>query len=554
MTDYPIVAEGAYNKRGITLASNIEKLFERIINNWIIEEIPFTEGQAGGRKAYSTVDQLYILKSIIEQANRKRKSLYVTFIDIQKAYDKTWQDIVMYTLWQNQIRGKIWRIVRKLNENLTAQCRTNHGLSRKIEIKGSLRQGGVLSVTEFAKMMDNLSQELITKGYGVKCGNCTIPALLLVDDVAILADNEQDMNSMLSILEEFRKKHRLSLSEKKSQIMIVNKKNQKEWKIGNMNIKETDSYTYLGEIITNTNNIEKQIQDKRRKAEAMINNIVNIAKDEVFRQMRINVMLEMYEKCLIPGVLYGAETWHYNKRQLKIIEDIQVNALLRILKLPKSTPRVAVLAETGSMFMEYRIHIKQLNYLYKIITSDGTRWIKKIAENQVMDEKLKENPMKRYGKLLEEYNLTESVMNISRYTKEQWKKEVDETVMKTMNERYNKEVGELSKLKELHKNKKEIRQERYMNLLTWEDARMIFKIRTRMTKIRKNYRNNYKCILCPRCNMEEESEKHLIETCTKIDRTDIQNINYEDVFKEETSAENLKKIARFIRKLEDENI
>ena len=91
-----------------------------------------------------------------------------------------------------------------------------------------------------------------------------------------------------------------------------------------------------------------------------------------------------------------------------------------------------------------------------------------------MDEKLKENPMKRYGKLLEEYNLTELVMNISRYTKEQWKKEVDETVMKTMNERYNKEVGELSKLKELRKNKKEIRQERYMNLLTWEDARMIF--------------------------------------------------------------------------------
>ena len=93
---------------------------------------------------------------------------------------------------------------------------------------------------------------------------------------------------------------------------------------------------YMGEIITNTNNIEKQVQDKRRKAEAMINNIVNIAKDEVFRQMRINVMLEMYEKCLIQGVLCGAETWHYNKRQFKIIEDIQVNALLRILKLPKS--------------------------------------------------------------------------------------------------------------------------------------------------------------------------------------------------------------------------
>ena len=82
-----------------------------------------------------------------------------------------------------------------------------------------------------------------------------------------------------------------------------------------------------------------------------------------------------------------------NKRQFKIIEDIQVNALLRILKLPRSTPHVAVLGGIGSMFMEYRIHIKQLNFIM-IITSDVTRWIKKIAENQIMDEKVKENSMK----------------------------------------------------------------------------------------------------------------------------------------------------------------
>ena len=60
--------------------------------------------------------------------------------------------------------------------------------------------------------------------------------------------------------------------------------------------------------------------------------------------------------------------------------------------------------------------------------------------------------------------------------------------------------------------------------------------------------------MCPRCNMEEDSEKHLVETCTNICRTNMQDIMYEDVFKEETSAENLKKIAQFIRKLEDENL
>ena len=65
-----------------------------------------------------------------------------------------------------------------------------------------------------------------------------------------------------------------------------------------------------------------------------------------------------------------------------------------------------------------------------------------------------------------------------------------------------------------------------------------FQDRNRMTKIRKNYRNNYKCIICPRCNMEEESEKHLIETCTKIDRTNMQDTNTWRCI----CADNLKKI------------
>ena len=91
--------ESMANKRGITLASNIGKLFERILNNRLIATLKFTEGQAGGRKERSTVDQLYLLKSIIEQANRSKKKLYITFIDIEKAYDKTWLDAAGFQ-WQ----------------------------------------------------------------------------------------------------------------------------------------------------------------------------------------------------------------------------------------------------------------------------------------------------------------------------------------------------------------------------------------------------------------------------------------------------------------------
>ena len=53
------------NERGITLASNAGKLFERIINR-ITPKVKFTEAQGGGQKGKSTADHILILNSIIK--------------------------------------------------------------------------------------------------------------------------------------------------------------------------------------------------------------------------------------------------------------------------------------------------------------------------------------------------------------------------------------------------------------------------------------------------------------------------------------------------------
>ena len=171
------------NKRGITLASNLEKLFERIINNRLVKYLEFNEGQAGGRKERSTIDQLFILKTLMRQRKEEGKRLYIVFLDIEKAYDKTGQESVLHIIWNKGIKGKIWRIIRLLNKDLNARCWVRQEKSRNIEIEGSLRQGGVLSVTLFAKMMDTLCEDLQQEGLGVKFEDFIIPSLLLVDDV-----------------------------------------------------------------------------------------------------------------------------------------------------------------------------------------------------------------------------------------------------------------------------------------------------------------------------------------------------------------------------------
>ena len=64
------------NERGITVASNVGKVYERIINNRALKHINITDAQAGGKEGRSTIDHLIILKEIINTPKRKRKKPY----------------------------------------------------------------------------------------------------------------------------------------------------------------------------------------------------------------------------------------------------------------------------------------------------------------------------------------------------------------------------------------------------------------------------------------------------------------------------------------------
>ncbi len=93
------------------------------------------------------------------------------FLDVTKAYDKAWLDAIMYVMHKEGLKDNHWTIVRKLNENLTAKIQTKHGLTRKINIKDSIRQGGVLSVAQYALLTDEITKEINTPNKGVNLPN-----------------------------------------------------------------------------------------------------------------------------------------------------------------------------------------------------------------------------------------------------------------------------------------------------------------------------------------------------------------------------------------------
>ena len=81
---------------------------------------------------------------------------------------------------------------------------------------------------------------------------------------------------------------------------------------------------------------------------------------------------------------------------------------------------------------------------------------------------------------------------------------------------YKNECEKLKKLKYLNQYKTKITLERYMDILQQKQARILFKLRTRMVNFRNNCKNKNEDLICPRCKEEIDDEKNLFTKLEKL--------------------------------------
>ena len=111
------------NYRGITLLSVFSKIFVSIIHTRLLFSSDtldnIREEQAGFRSGYSTIDNIFILQSIIDRyIQRKGGKLYAIFIDFAKAFDSVHRD-KMWTLFKmNKLCNKMGKFLCSIYKNV----------------------------------------------------------------------------------------------------------------------------------------------------------------------------------------------------------------------------------------------------------------------------------------------------------------------------------------------------------------------------------------------------------------------------------------------------
>jgi len=99
---------------GLILAKVFAMILEARLSSWAEERGLCARGQASFTKDFRTTDNLYILRTLIEQSTHKRKKLYCCFVDFCKAFDTVPHDLLWQVLAKMGIVGRFMQCLQNM--------------------------------------------------------------------------------------------------------------------------------------------------------------------------------------------------------------------------------------------------------------------------------------------------------------------------------------------------------------------------------------------------------------------------------------------------------
>ena len=134
------------NYRGIMLLSVPGKVFSRIILERVRGAVnpKLRDQQAGFRRNRSCADQIASLRIIVEQSIKWNSTLYINFIDFEKAFDSVDREILWKLLRHYGIPDKIISLFQCMYKDLSCKIAHAGQLSESFEVKTGVRQGCLL--------------------------------------------------------------------------------------------------------------------------------------------------------------------------------------------------------------------------------------------------------------------------------------------------------------------------------------------------------------------------------------------------------------------------
>ena len=205
-------------------------------------------------------------------------------------------------------------------------------VSSQFHIQRGVRQGSVLSPILFLLVMDPILLELQSKSNGLNISGLFLGALSHADDIRTLSTNLTDCRAQISSASSFATQRGLTLSTEKCEAIIAPSPPASYIQVDDIKIPISHSARCLGAWWTSNLSSYKWITVNINKARGAFFSRGSGTFHSTLNPLSSRSIIEC---CVLPTLLYVAESWILNTTLLMKLKSFQGEIGKRILRLPK---------------------------------------------------------------------------------------------------------------------------------------------------------------------------------------------------------------------------
>lgn len=180
------------------------------------------DNQAGFRAACSTADNISVLHQILEKMAEYNKNCNIVFIDFKQAFDSVDRPTLWQLLLYYSVPTKIVNLIRELYNGLQSCVKVNLDYMDFFKVTTGVCQGCILSLTLFNIDIDYLMSILERQvKAGVKLDKTVFQYLEYADNIALLAETVEMLQSLLDVTSAEAQKLGLVINPDKTKTLSV---------------------------------------------------------------------------------------------------------------------------------------------------------------------------------------------------------------------------------------------------------------------------------------------------------------------------------------------
>ena len=245
------------------------------------------------------MEQILTLRLLIDIARKKRRTLYVLFVDYSKAYNKVDRFKLFSYLDQRGCGSKFLTALQSSYQKTTAQIGSNF-----FTATAGMRQGACTSCPLFVFFIEPTIVAVNELGPDSWLGE--LHSLLLMDDTVLLASSREQMRAKFTALKVAADNIGMVINNTKTQFLCINSNDSEPFIVGDVTVSRTSSYTYLGTPISDDSIAEQARHHLRSKTGHVMKFYSFLSKN---CDAPYVVKKQVWQSALKAAVFYSCETW-----------------------------------------------------------------------------------------------------------------------------------------------------------------------------------------------------------------------------------------------------